>query len=119
MKLYDIGEVSIENYSIMKNAVHLVNTFGNDIPCEYKPKVDIIMYKALKSQQHPISSTVHHYYYEQKQGEDLYSMVKDIKQMLHRIEENRNNNDKQQSNHDIDTKQPEQSAEQQGDSTTK
>lgn len=108
MKLHDIGETcSVENYSIMKNAVHLVNTYGKDFPTDMKVNLDVYTYRLLKSMQQPLSSTIHHYYHEEKEGQDLYQMVKDVHETLRRIE--------QQPSKSIDTKQPEQ----QGDSATK
>jgi hypothetical protein len=136
MRLVEIGEQpSIKNYSIMKNAVQLVNTFGGDFPSELKPKLDIIIYKILRSMsmqqdQQPVSN-IHHYYHEQKDGQDLFSMVKYIYETLHRVENSggenpanqaQNNNEQQQSK-DIDSnktneQQPAAAEQQQGDSTT-
>jgi hypothetical protein len=54
MKLYAIGEqMSIQNYSTMKNAQHLVNTFGGDFSSEMKANLAIYTYKILKSMMRP------------------------------------------------------------------
>lgn len=120
MKLHDIGETcSVENYSIMKNAVHLVNTYGKDFPTDMKVNLDVYTYRLLKSMQQPLSSIIHHYYHEEKEGQDLYQMVKDVHETLRRIEDMANHNNQQQPSKSIDTKQPEQQPEQQGDSATK
>jgi hypothetical protein len=117
MRLVEIGEQpSIKNYSIMKNAVQLVNTFGGDFPSELKPKLDIIIYKILRSMsmqqdQQPVSN-VHHYYHEQKDGQTMYQMVEQMREDIKTIK-NKILMQQQQSK-DIDTKHNEQ---QQGDST--
>jgi septal ring factor EnvC (AmiA/AmiB activator) len=128
MKLHDIGETcSVENYVVMKTAVHLVNTYSKDFPSDMKTNLDVYTYRLLKSMQQPISSTstVHHYYHEQKEGQDLFSMVKDmhkdIKTIKNKITITIQNNSEEQLK-DIDTvtknnEREQQQSEQQGNST--
>jgi hypothetical protein len=123
MKLVESGEKpSVHNYSIMKNAVHLVNTYGRDFPSDIKSKMDIYTYTILKSQQwqhqQPVSN-VHHYYHEQKEGQDLFEIVKQMQEDIKTIKSIIQNNSEEQSK-SIDTvTNQQQRGQPEGDSAVK
>jgi hypothetical protein len=116
MKLYSIGE-KIDNLQTMEHAIYLVNTYGRDFPSDVKAKLDIYTYRILKSQQQQRQqiSSVHHYYHTEQEGQNLFSMVKDMHDTIKSIIQN--NTEGQRKN--IDIKQPAATAEQQGDSAVK
>jgi hypothetical protein len=69
------------------NELH--RTYGRDFPSKVKAKLDIYTYGILRSQQlqhQKPASNIHHYYHEQKDGQDLFSMVKDMYEDMKTIE---------------------------------
>jgi hypothetical protein len=110
--------IRFDNLQAMEDAIYMVNIYGKDFPSDIKAKLDIYTYKILKAQQRhkqPVS-TIHHYYHEQKEGQDLFSTVKQMHETLRRIEDMANANNMQHQTKDIDTNNKEQS--EQGDTAT-
>lgn len=114
LKLYSIGE-KLDNLQQMEDAIYLVNTYGRDFPSDVKAQLDIYTYRIVKSQQRQQhkqqpASNIHHYYHEQKEGQDLFSMVKYIYETLRSIEsidisKNNNKHNEQPAEGDSATKQ--------------
>jgi hypothetical protein len=122
----------------MKNAVHLVNAFGNDFPSELKSNLDIYTYRILKSTLQPVQcsnfdakigvQTACIPSQSEPESEPEHSRYNSVPNSpeIERIEpeqpqQEEQNNSEQQQSKDIDItniKNNEQQPEQQGDSTT-